>query len=79
VIPVPRPFAVECTVVRVVVKDLKEGAGDEKVLSAPLLVLGPIVVVVPSPEDAACDCAATERALSASVESVGAIDRLPAV
>jgi hypothetical protein len=45
-------------VVRVVVKDRTEGAGDEKVLSFPRppeLTPHPTVAVVPSPDDAACD------------------------
>lgn len=59
---------------RVVVKDRSDGAGEEKVLSAPLRVLGPpIVAAVPSAEDAACDCAATER-VPCSVDTVGAFD-----
>lgn len=76
----PRAAPVECTVVRVVVKERRDGAGEEKVLSAPLLMLGPPMVgVVPSADDAACDCAATERAASRSVDTVGAFDLYPTV
>jgi hypothetical protein len=41
-------------VVRVVVRDRKEGAGDENVLSAPRVVLcpQPTVFDVPAPDDA---------------------------
>lgn len=75
------PAAVDCIVVRVVVKDRSDGAGDEKVLSAPLLVLGPPLTVadVLTPEDAPCECAASECAISASVDIVGATDPLPIV
>jgi len=44
--------AAEWIVVRVVVSDRTEGAGDENVLSAPCAELTP-TVVFPSPEDAA--------------------------
>jgi hypothetical protein len=48
------PAAVECIVVRVVVNDRRDGAGDENVLSAPLPVLGPppTVADVPAPDEA---------------------------
>lgn len=78
----PRAAPVECTVVRVVVKERSDGAGEEKVLSAPLLMLmlgPPMVGVVPSADDAACDCAARERAASRSVDTVGAFDLYPTV
>jgi hypothetical protein len=61
-------------VVRVVVRERREGAGEEKVLEAPRVVLGPMVVVVPSPEEAAWDGAATERAASRSVDTVAAVE-----
>lgn len=67
-------------VVRVVVKDRSDGAGEENVLSAPLpTVLGPTVPAVPAPEEAAWDCAASECATSCSVETVWATDLLPIV
>ena len=50
--------AAECIVVRVVVKDRTEGAGDEKVLSFPRppeLTPHPTVAFVPSTDDVACD------------------------
>jgi hypothetical protein len=81
-LPVARaPAALECMVVRVVVRDRSDGAGDEKVLSAPLPVLGPPLTVadVLAPDDATCDCAASEWATSASVDIVGATDRFPIV
>lgn len=75
------PAALECIVVRVVVKDRSDGAGEEKVLSAPLPVLGPPLTVadVLTPDDAPCDCATSECATSASVDMVGATDRFPIV
>jgi hypothetical protein len=64
--------AVECTVVRVVVMDRIEGAGDEKVLpSPPPWVLNPSVPVVNVP---ALEYAASENAASPLVEIVGAAD-----
>lgn len=60
--------------------DRTEGAGDEKVLSLPrppVLIPHPTVVFVPSPDDAACDCAASECATS--VDMVAAIDLFPMV
>jgi len=71
--------AAECIVVRVVVKDWTDGAGDENVLSAPgpELTPQPTVVFVPSPDDAACDCAASECAIS--VDIVAAIGLFPIV
>jgi hypothetical protein len=82
--PIPTwPAEAECIVVRVVVSDRRDGAGEEKVLSAPLPVLGPpptvpAVPAVPAPEEGApWDCAASECATSCSVETVGAIDPFP--
>jgi uncharacterized membrane protein YhdT len=70
----------EWIVVRVVVKDLTEGAGEEKVLSAPRVeFIPPAVAVVASPEEGACEGAASERAVSGSVDIVGAVDLLPMV
>lgn len=64
--------AVECTVVRVVVIDRIEGAGDEKVLpSPPPWVLNPSVPVVNVP---VLEYAASENAASSLVEMVGAAD-----
>jgi hypothetical protein len=78
------PFAAvlaECIVVRVVARDRSDGAGDEKVLSAPRPVLGPppTVPAVPAPDEAPCDCAASECAKSGSVDDVGATDLFPIV
>lgn len=50
--------AAECIVVRVVVNDRTEGAGEEKVLSfprPPVLTPHPTVAFVPPPDDAVCD------------------------
>ena len=70
--------AVGCTadwmVVSVVVKERTEGAGEEKVLSAPRPA--PAVPVVASPEDGACEPAASEWALS---DIVAAVDLVPIV
>lgn len=69
-------------VVRVVVRDLTDGAGDENVLSAPLpvvLIPPPVVAIVPSPEEAQCDLAASECGTSCSVDKVGATDLFPSV
>ena len=66
--------------VSVVVKDRKDGAGEENILSAPLLVLGPpAVAVVPVADVVKCDCAASEFAASGSVDNVGATDLFPIV
>ncbi len=56
--------AAECMVVRVVVSDRTECAGEEKVLSLPRpeLTPQPTVAFVPSPEDGACEGAASECA-----------------
>ena len=62
--------AADCIVVRVVVRDCTDGAGEENVLSAPRAA--PTVPVVPSPDDGAWECAA-------SVHIVAAIDLLPIV
>jgi hypothetical protein len=71
--------AAECIVVRVVVKDRTDGAGDEKVLSAPRPVLTPppTVADVPAADDAPLEGAASECATS--VDIVGADDLLPIV
>lgn len=67
--------------VSVVVSERTDGAGEEKVLSAPLAELTPqpTVAVVPSPEDAPCEGAASECVVSGSVDMVGAVDLLPIV
>jgi hypothetical protein len=62
------------TVVRVVAIDRIEGDGDENVLSLPPSVLVVAVAPVPTPEGAASD-----RAVSACVANVGALDLLPPV
>ena len=68
------PFgAAECMVVRVVVSDRTDGAGDENVLSAPRPELTPpSTVVFPPPDEAPCDGAAS------STEAF-AVDLLPIV
>lgn len=73
--------AADCIVVRVVVNERREGAGDENVLSAPRpeLTPHPTVAFVPCPEDAACEGAASECAPSGSVETVAAVDLFPIV
>jgi len=66
----------ECMVVRVVVKDRMDGAGEEKVLSTPRpLLMPPPSVLAPSPDDAVCDGATSECATS--VLTVAAVDWLP--
>jgi hypothetical protein len=68
--------AADCMVVRVVVIDRTDGAGEENVLSAPRPEAPyPIVAFVPSPEDGACDGATPP----ASVDIVAAIDLFPIV
>jgi len=70
----------ECMVVRVVVRERTDGAGDENVLSAPLPELTPpTVALVAPPDDAAWEGAASECATSGSVEFVCAIDLFPMV
>lgn len=71
--------AAECIVVRVVVKDRTDGAGDENVLSGPRPELSPppIVADVPAADEAACEGAASECAIS--VDMVGASDLFPMV
>ena len=64
--------AIDCTVVRVVAMERTDGAGDENVLSLPPSVLVVAVAPVPAPEGAA-----SERAVSACVASVGAFDLFP--
>jgi hypothetical protein len=49
------------------------------VLSAPLPELTPTVALVPCPDDAACEGAASECAASWSVVDVAAIDLFPIV
>jgi hypothetical protein len=73
--------APEWMVVRVVVRDRTEGAGDENVLSGPRpeLTPHPTVAVVPSPDEAPCEAATSECAKSGSVDNVGAVDLLPVV
>lgn len=68
--------ATDCIVVKVVVSDRTEGAGEENVLSAPLAELTPqpIVLFVASPDDGACDGAASDADLSGSVDDVAATD-----
>ncbi len=53
--------AADCIVVRVVVRDCTDGAGEENVLSAPRAA--PTVPVVPSPDDGAWECAASVRGM----------------
>ena len=65
--------AIDWTVVRVVAIDRIEGAGDENVLSLPP---SRVVAVAPVP---APEGAASERAVSAWVARVGALDLLPPV
>lgn len=69
--------AAECIVVRVVVRDRTDGAGDEKVLSAPRPVLPPTVAFVAPPEDVVWEGAASEWATS--VDIVAAVDLFPIV
>lgn len=65
-----------CMVVKVVARERTDGAGDEKVLSA----LRPFAVqLVPATDDTAWEGAVTDRDVSCSVETVGAIDRPPSV
>lgn len=62
--------AADCTVVKVVVNDRTDGAGDEKVLPSPPPYTPPLpVTVVPVFEYPASD-----RAVSPFVDSVGAVD-----
>jgi hypothetical protein len=70
--------AMDWMVVRVVVRERTDGAGDEKVLSPPRRDSMPpfAVLLVPAREDAPCDAAATDRDVSCSVDMVGAIDRV---
>lgn len=68
-------------VVKVVVKDRTDGAGEEKVLSPPLRESRPppAVRLVPVTDDAMCEGAWMEWLVSWSVDMVGAIDIPPAV
>jgi hypothetical protein len=70
------PFGASvCMVVRVVVRDRTDGAGEEKVLSPPLRQLA--VRLVPASDDSTCEGAVMERRVSCSVDTVGAIERPP--
>lgn len=64
-------------VVRVVVNERTEGAGDEKVLSPPFLESSPPLAVrlVPATDEAMCEGALIDNEASCSVETVGAVDR----
>lgn len=76
------PFgAIDWIVVSVVVRERTEGAGEEKVLSAPLRDSSPPLAVrlVPATDDAPWDGAVIDRAISWSVETVGAADLAPPV
>lgn len=66
--------ATDWIVVRVVVRDRTEGAGDEKVLSPPILPLA--VLLVPAMEEVMCDGAMMDWQASPSVP---ATERPPAV
>ena len=69
--------AADCTVVKVVVNDRTEGAGEEKVLPSPppcVLISPPPVANVP-----AFEYPASEIAVSPFVETVGAFDLAPLV
>lgn len=75
------PFcAMDWMVVRVVVRERTEGAGDEKVLSPPLRnSIPPFAVrLVPVRDEAPCD-GAVDLEVSFSVDMVGATDLPPAV
>ena len=67
--------------VRVVVRDRTEGAGEEKVLSPPLRDSKPpfAVRLVPATEEATCDGAFIEWPASWSVDTVGAMEMAPVV
>lgn len=70
--------AAECMVVRVVVKDRTDGAGDENVLSPwPVLTPPPIVADVPAADDAPCEGAVSEADGRPSVDNAGAEGLLP--
>ena len=72
--------AAEWIVVRVVVKDRTDGAGEENVLSAPRVeLMPPAVAFVACPDEGVCEGATSERAVSGSVDIVGAVDLLPIV
>lgn len=73
----PEFGATVCIVVSVVVSDLTDGAGEEKVLSPPLRPLA--VRLVPASDDSPWEGASIERTVSCSVETVGAIERPPVV
>jgi hypothetical protein len=69
--------AIVCIVVSVVVRDRTEGAGEEKVLSPPLLPFA--VRLVPATDVSPCEGAIIERHVPCSVDIVGAIERPPVV
>jgi hypothetical protein len=68
-------------VVKVVVRERTEGAGEEKVLSSPRRDSIPpwAVRLVPARDEAPCDGAMRDLEVSFSVDIVGAMDRPPAV
>ena len=68
-------------VVSVVVRDRTDGAGEEKVLSPPRRESNPppAVLLVPASDEAPCEGAVIEWDASWSVDTVGAMDRAPAV
>lgn len=63
--------------VRVVVRERTDGAGDENVLSPPLRPWA--VRLVSASEDGPCEMALIERDLPCSVDRVGATERPPVV
>lgn len=70
--------AAECIVVRVVVRDRTDGAGDENVLSPwPEPTPPPIVADVPAADGAPCDGGVSDGC--PSVDTVGAEDLFPMV
>jgi hypothetical protein len=69
--------ATVCIVVSVVVSDRTDGAGEEKVLSPPLRPFA--VRLVPASDASPCEGAIMERHVPCSVDTVGAIERLPVV
>jgi hypothetical protein len=74
------PLATDWIVVRVVVRERTEGAGEEKVLSPPRREsCAPIVRAVPVTEEAPWDRAAMDREVSWSVETVRVTDLAPDV
>ena len=65
--------AMDWIVVKVVVRDRTEGAGDENVLSPPFLPFA--VLLVPATEDAKCEGAWIDGVASCSVDTVWAAER----